>query len=221
MTQYNPDRQHRRSIRWRDYDYAQGGAYLVTICAYQRECLFGAITPDGEMALNEYGEIVAACWNAIPAHFPNVDLDAWVIMPNHLHGIIVIVDDPPVVGATHAPRLPVVGATHASPLPGSPVPGSPVPGLPVPASPGSASNTHSGQPWGPKHGSLGAIVGSFKSAASKQINILRDTPGAPVWLRNYYETVIRNAGMLDSRRRYIETNPARWTMDENYPANIK
>jgi len=85
----------RRSIRLRDYDYAQPGAYFITVCAYQRQCLFGEIV-DGEMQLNEWGRVIQACWEAIPDHFPNVELDAFVIMPNHIHGIITI------VGATHA-----------------------------------------------------------------------------------------------------------------------
>ena len=88
---YNPAQHHRRSIRLRGYDYARAGAYFVTICTQQRECLFGDII-GGEMRLNAAGQIVAAIWQSIPRHFPNVTLEAWVIMPNHLHGIIVIGD---------------------------------------------------------------------------------------------------------------------------------
>jgi len=69
--------------------------------------------------------------------------------------------------------------------------------------------------------SLPTIVGMFKAAVTRQINRLRGTPGAPVWQRNYYETVLRNERMLNARRQYIETNSARWATGENYPANIK
>ena len=100
---YDPGRHHRRSIRLRGYDYTSAGAYFITICAHRRECLFGEVV-DGVMRLNVYGRVVDACWQAIPDHFPHVMLDVYVIMPNHVHGIIAIVDDPP------------VGARHASPL---------------------------------------------------------------------------------------------------------
>ena len=65
------------------------GAYFVTICTWQRECLFGHVV-NGEMRLNDAGEIARRCWADIPDHFPSVKLDAFVVMPNHVHGIIVI-----------------------------------------------------------------------------------------------------------------------------------
>jgi len=102
MMTYDPHQHHRRSIRLKNYDYAQAGAYFVTICTKDRECLYGEIV-DGEMRLNAFGEIVAECWNAIPEHFHNVELDEFVVMPNHVHGIIVIVDSD--VGAQHAAPL--------------------------------------------------------------------------------------------------------------------
>ncbi len=91
---YDPRRHHRRSIRLKGYDYAQPGAYFVTICTHQRECLFGEIVgADGirpEMRLNELGEIVRDEWLKTPALRPNVELGAWVVMPNHIHGIVII-----------------------------------------------------------------------------------------------------------------------------------
>jgi REP element-mobilizing transposase RayT len=89
---FDPQRHHRRSIRLKGYDYSQAGAYFVTICAQNRECLFGEIV-DGEMRLNGQGEIVIACWDNLPCHFPHIELDAFVVMPNHVHGIIVIAYD--------------------------------------------------------------------------------------------------------------------------------
>ncbi|MBW2704487.1 MAG: transposase, partial [Deltaproteobacteria bacterium] len=84
-------RHHRRSIRLKGYDYGQAGAYFVTICAWDRACLFGDVVED-RMRLNDAGRIAEACWLAIPEHFPLVELDAFVVMPNHVHGIIVIAD---------------------------------------------------------------------------------------------------------------------------------
>ena len=86
---YNPEIHHRRSIRLKDYDYAQAGAYFATICVWQRECLFGDIR-DGEMNINECGDIVRFTWNDLVNHNSNLLLGNFVIMPNHFHGIIVI-----------------------------------------------------------------------------------------------------------------------------------
>jgi putative transposase len=86
---YNPDKHHRRSIRLKDYDYSSGGAYFVTICTFQRQCLFGQIV-DGEMQLNEIGHIVAEEWLQSRVMRKEIDFDQWVIMPNHLHGIVLI-----------------------------------------------------------------------------------------------------------------------------------
>ena len=98
---YSSQKHFRRSIRLNEYDYSQSGAYFITICTYKRECLFGEIV-DGEMQLNEFCEIVATCWDEVPHHFENVELDAFITMPNHVHGIVIITNS--------------VGARHASPL---------------------------------------------------------------------------------------------------------
>ena len=152
---------HRRSIRLKEYDYAAPGAYSVTIVTRNRVCLFGDAV-DGTIQLNALGIIVSAYWVEIPRHFPNVTLDAFVVMPNHIHGIVIIT--PPIgVGAQHAALLP-------APLPGP----QPVPNVNVAS------------------GSLGVIVRSFKSAATKRIGTLRTNAGTPVWQRNSYERIIRN-----------------------------
>jgi REP element-mobilizing transposase RayT len=90
ITNDQPKR-HRRSVRLQDYDYSQSGAYFVTICTQERTCMFGKIV-DGAMQLNDAGIIVDQCWLNIPNHFPQVDLDAFIVMPNHVHGIIVIAE---------------------------------------------------------------------------------------------------------------------------------
>jgi putative transposase len=88
---FNPDIHHRRSIRLKGYDYTLPGAYFVTIDAWQDEHLFGEVV-DGDMQLNQFGRVVLHAWNDLPNHYPNVTLDAFCIMPNHIHGIIVLVD---------------------------------------------------------------------------------------------------------------------------------
>lgn len=169
----NPYLHHRRSVRLKGHDYAQPGAYFVTMCTRDRECLFGEIV-DGEMRLNEYGMAVRDEWLRTAELRENVELDAFVIMPNHLHGIVMITQ-----GRGTACRAP----TEAF---GKPVADS------VPT-----------------------IVRAFKSASTKHINQIRNTPGTPVWQRNYYEHVIRNDAELNAVREYILANPATWTTDEN------
>ena len=85
----DPEKHHRRSIRLKGYDYAQEGVYFVTVCTQNRACLFGAVA-DGEMQLNNAGEIAKAAWDDMPARFPSVRLDAFIVMPNHVHGIIIV-----------------------------------------------------------------------------------------------------------------------------------
>lgn len=86
---YDPEKHHRRSIRLKGYDYTQPGAYFVTICTQTRACLFGAVA-DGEMQLNNPAQIAKAAWDELPARFPSVRLDAFIVMPNHVHGIIIV-----------------------------------------------------------------------------------------------------------------------------------
>jgi putative transposase len=104
MADFQSDKHHRNSIRLRDYDYTSHGSYFVTICAALKRDLFGEII-DGEMELNPLGEIVESYWFEIPEHFQHAKLDAFVIIPNHIHFIVWLEAAP-------------VGATHASPLHG-------------------------------------------------------------------------------------------------------
>ena len=78
----------RKSPRLKDYDYSESGAYFITICTHQRQYLFGAIQSE-RMFLSSFGEFAVACWDVIPDHYADVELDGFVIMPNHVHGIIV------------------------------------------------------------------------------------------------------------------------------------
>jgi len=173
---------YRRSTRLPGYDYAARGGYFVTLCTQARICLFGEIA-GGEMRLNFLGEIVREEWFKSAVIRPRLRLDEaeFVVMPNHIHGIIWILREPP---------SPSVGATGRSPL---------------------------ASPRGPRPGSVAAIVAGFKSATTTLINRKRNTPGAPVWQRNFYEHIIRQGEPLEPIRRYILENPARWAFDRENP----
>ncbi len=86
---YNPQRPPRKSLRLKGFDYTQPGGYFITMVAIHRECLFGKII-NGEMILSDTGRIAQECWQAIPEHFDSVHLGAFVIMPNHVHGILIL-----------------------------------------------------------------------------------------------------------------------------------
>lgn len=94
---------HRKSIRLRNYDYSQAGAYFITICTQNKECLFGDIIDD-EMQFNDAGRIIQVIWNEIPMHYPLVELDEFVIMPNHFHAIFYILPSEP-GAASSAPTV--------------------------------------------------------------------------------------------------------------------
>lgn len=190
---YDPEKHHRRSIRLKGYDYSQPGAYFVTIVTQDRACLFGEVV-DGEMRLNELGEIVAWTWRDLPNHVPNVALDAFVVMPNHVHGIIVSID---------APNAPAPVGAGSEPAPTQPIPGpfnEPIPG-------GIAAKRYA----------LPEIVRQFKTFSARRINERRGTPGGPVWQRNYYEHIIRNEESLNQIRQYIANNPLQWALDRENP----
>jgi putative transposase len=186
-------RRQRRSVRLQGYDYAQEGAYFVTLCTHQRECLFGEIE-NGVMGLNACGEIVVEEWLQTAVVRPYVELDEFVVMPNHFHGILVITQD----GGTRQ-----VGATGVGTW---------------------RRHVPTGQPRSfgrPVAGSLSTIVGAFKSIVTKRVNKLRDTPGAPLWQGRFYDVIIRNNDMLNRIREYIQNNPARWGEDTENPVNVR
>jgi putative transposase len=106
---FDPRKHHRQSIRLRDYDYSQEGAYFVTIGTHGRECLFGEVV-DNTMILNEPGQIVQKWWQVLESKFSYIETDAYVIMPNHFHGIVVVVGADPRV-------CPNLGAHIGAPLP--------------------------------------------------------------------------------------------------------
>jgi putative transposase len=191
---------NRNSARLRQYDYTSSGAYFVTVCAYKREHFFGDVF-EGEMRTTEIGNIILEAWNAIPKHFSRVRIDAFVVMPNHVHGVVWI--DP----TSHNESPSIVGARHASPLRHGNF-SSVQKELAV-----SKDRLASDIIPGVRPQSLGAIVGSFKSAVTKNIRVRVNNPHLMVWQRNYYERVIRNERELNAVREYIIHNPVNWQHD--------
>ena len=110
---YNPDIHHRKSIRLDGYDYSGAGAYFISVVAQGRLCLFGSVV-DGELRLNDAGKMVRRVWDGMPDRFPLINMDEFVVMPNHVHGVIFIHQPAPTTGATsRAPaggRAPTRGA---------------------------------------------------------------------------------------------------------------
>jgi REP element-mobilizing transposase RayT len=99
---FDPSKHHRRSIRLKEYDYSWSGWYYVTICTHNRECTLGKIVDD-LMVHSSVAKLVQACWESIPKQFPSIELDDVVIMPNHMHGIIIL--NQPRRGEVASPRL--------------------------------------------------------------------------------------------------------------------
>ena len=217
----------RRSIRLPGYDYSQPGAYFVTIVAQDRLCLFGEVV-DGEMRLNEAGGMVVEAWELLARRHPYVELDAFVVMPNHLHGIIVLTDEGMEGvygrgGSGGGRGGPVVGAVREPPLRVDVINVNMVLAAVLAAIGRDDHGSRTGRTGlglvggGTERKSLGRLVGAFKTVSTKRINIVRGTVGDVLWQRNYYERVIRDDRELNLIREYIEGNPAKWETDEENP----
>lgn len=192
MNQYNPNIHHRRSIRLKGHDYAQAGLYFITICCENRICRFGNIE-NGEMILNEYGIIAHHEWVKLSERFPNFELDAFQIMPNHIHGIIVLNN----VGATLAvaqndTRLAVAQNDGVAPIDDIRTGASPAP-------------------------TLFDVVGAYKSLVANgclEIYKSRNETMGKLWQRNYYEHIIRDEQSYQNISNYIINNPVNWNKDK-------
>jgi putative transposase len=260
----------RRSIRLKGYDYRLPGAYFITIVGWQRECSFGEIV-DGRIQLNSIGKIIQKEWQQLVRHFPQIRLDAFVVMPNHIHGIIVIetaeADDPSLVranrhsaeesrdtndipvdqmkgnfdgslqiGRATRPSTEKIRATNDIPvdqMKGN-FDGSLQIGratrpttekiratndIPVDQMKGNFDGSpqqivQTRRPNGPQTNSLGAMIGQFKSLATKRIWALADINRHPIWQRNYYEHIIRDDLEYQRIVQYIENNPLQWHEDQ-------
>lgn len=198
---FDPKIHHRRSIRLPGYDYSQPGAYFVTVVTYQRECLFGDVV-NGEMKLNKFGQIAQWEWERLAQRFVFLELGTYIVMPNHVHGILVFHEH---VGATRADQTELRSdkITPQTLIPDG--------------------NDGSPLPRGPKPLSLGAIIGQFKPRVTKRVWKNPDLNGTPVWQRNYYEHIIRNDDEWNNIHLYIETTPLygayplNWHDDEENP----
>jgi len=194
---FDPDKHHRRSIRLKGYDYSRPGAYYVTICVHNRECLFGDIT-DGEMHLNEYGKIVQTEWLKSSEIRDEIELDAYQIMPNHFHCIVII-------------RKGTMDRRDERPF----VPTQPI----APAWPIATTSSIDPVIFKMKPKSLSSLMAGFQSPVTSKINQLRGTPKQDVWQRNYFDRIIRNDNELNRIRKYIIENPMKWNLDNKNPNN--
>ncbi|MFZ3078089.1 MAG: transposase [Bellilinea sp.] len=185
-----PNHNHsRRSNRLKGFDYSLPGAYFVTLVTFSRACLFGKVSGE-DLELNLLGQCAATILQTLPFHF-NIDLDEWVVMPNHVHAIFFIQSRGDASGRMidcGEPRL----SPDASPLPGRTYPHGTVPSC------------------------LGAIIQNFKSITARKINAIRNTPDSVVWQRNYYDRIIRDDRELERVRGYILDNPRQWMEDLEY-----
>ena len=191
---YNPDIQKRRSIRLRGYDYSSPGVYFITICTFQKECFLGKIKI-GQIELNDFGEIVEREWEKSFQIRKEIRYDSYVIMPNHLHGIIII------VGARGSTPNNIDLQNKKADIPNNT-------GL---VNIKNRVNCHLPLQMKPK--SLSSFVAGFKSNVSRKI-------GFSIWQRNYYEHIIRDEKELNKYRQYIKNNPSKWDEDEENPNKI-
>ncbi len=210
------EEQHRRSIRLKGYDYANCGAYFVTIVTQGRVCFFGDIV-NNEMRLNDAGCVIERWWFELNKKFSMVETDEYVIMPNHFHGIVVISD----VGADL--RVGPVGkGTHAGvPLQGT-RPAWPIirRGAPAPVLSTVEGCAPSG--FASQHTPLPTVIQWFKTMTTNEyLRGVKTSGWAPfhgrLWQRNYYEHIIRDDESLNRIRQYIADNPNRWEFDPENP----
>ena len=181
---YDPLIHHRRSIRLNGYDYASSGLYYITICTQDRECNLGEVK-NGTMVLSDFGVIAQRCWDEICDHFDNVGLDEHVIMPNHVHGVIIIRDNSRRDEVTSSLRDPITDNVISS----------------------VRNDSRTKRRRFP---TLGQIVAFYKYRSTKLINLIRDAPGTRFWQRNYHEHIIRDSGDLALIRAYIANNVHAW-----------
>jgi len=196
---YDPERHQRRSVRWRGHDDAAGGTYFVTVCAFDRACLFGAVRDDA-MVVDACGLVVEREWVRSGEVRTGVDIDIFAVMPNHLHGLVTIrvADEPPVPAHRCVPGLDDTDVrVKNDALRGR-------------------DGAHSGVPLR-RPRSLSSLVGQFKATTTRAINEARGTPGAKVWQRGFHERVVRDERAFANIAAYIATNPERWAMDTENP----
>ena len=198
---------NRKSIRLKGYDYSRPGYYFVTTCIHDRkQKMFGDVV-NGKMVLNDAGEYVRQCWLDIPMHFPHIKLDEYVVMPNHVHGIIIICDlSDGVTGGVIVGANVFVGANNYSPLQ-------------LLKNPHRQKQTHNTAPFCGTSKTIGSIVRGFKISVTKWFSLT--TPDIVIWQRNYWDHIIRNEKSLCYIRKYIRENPAQWSGDSENHLSIE
>lgn len=215
-------------MRLPGYDYTAPGAYFVTLCVRGGACVLGEIV-SGEMVHSKEGRLVEGCWADLPNHYPHVRLDAFVVMPNHVHGVLVLVDDDhPGMGLVGAGFHGSDGAYGAGPRSVralttargvEPAPTGATAGDTEPTPTSATADDSEPAPTPLRRHALPEIVHAFKTFSARRINALRGTSGQPFWQRSYYEHVIRNRRELDAIRTYIDLNPLRWELDREHPGH--
>lgn len=206
---YDPSLHHRRSIRLSDYDYSQCGLYFVTLCCNNRKCLFGDVA-NGVMQLNDAGRIAYDHLNVLSEKYPGrVVVHEFVVMPNHLHVILEIIDT---ASSLKISDPVLVGAIHESPLHESPLHESPSRESPLSDGLLSIPNRRDQR----RKMLLSKIIGRYKMNTAKQINLQQGTSGQAVWQRDYFEHIIRNEKSFRAITEYIRKNPTQWSGDRFY-----
>ncbi len=190
---YDPQIHHRKSIRLRDYDYSQAGAYYITICVKDKVFLFGNVVDD-EMILNNAGIMIDKWWQKIPEKFPDIELDEYQIMPNHFHAIIINVGADPRVSPTlhRESNMDGVSGEHVD----------------------ADLGEHKGSP-------LQDIVRWFKTMSTNEyIRNVKKNNWEPfngkLFQRNYFEHIIRSEDAYNNIVAYIRNNPMHWNNDKFY-----
>ncbi|MBN2864124.1 MAG: hypothetical protein JXN62_13235 [Bacteroidales bacterium] len=209
---YNSQIHNRHSIRLKGYDYTRTGAYFITACLQDRLHLFGEII-NGKMQLNEMGEIVTSSWKWLSEQYDYVGLDEMIIMPDHIHGIIIITDHcmgdsriaPDILPQTAPDILPQT-APDILPRTAPDI----LPQIAPDILPRTAPDITV------KRKTIGRLIGAFKTVSTKQINVYRNTQGTRIWQRNYYEHIIRNNAELNRIRYYISNNVILWENDKDH-----
>jgi len=205
------------SARLKNWDYSSNGLYYITICVKNRECVFGN-KANGKMILSDIGKTAENCWCEIPRHFPFVKLDEYVIMPNHIHGIIII-EKPMICNVSIKPvdimGIPVETQDFASlPTQQPNVPNETHTAQQTHAAQQSDATKQSNEPssnFGPQSKNIASIIRGFKIGVTKYA-VKKNIPFE--WQARYYDHIIRDENDLNRIRKYIIDNPSNWKMDE-------
>lgn len=198
MNYYDPEKHHRKSIRLKDYNYSSDGAYFITLVTKNREAFFGEII-NGEMILSEIGKIAFNNWSEIDKHFNNVVLDEFVIMPNHVHGVIFLDSHYVNSGDVECGGVKFYALTTITKndLTGKKL---------------TNKKDDYFSNLAPKKNTISSIIRAYKASVTS--NCKKNHYHNFQWQRNYYEHIIRNEKALNNIRKYIKENTMKWFLDK-------